>query len=465
MNFVHVYRVSRTYYASGIMSLLFFLQCLLVSPAFAQAESAKPYVFPEGFIWGSATAAYQVEGGIVNDWSMQGVDAGAAIDLWNTYPSDFDAFQKMGHTMYRMSLSWARIEPQKGQYDLEALAHYKKMLQALKARGIQPMVTLFHFTAPQWFAEQGGWTRAENVADFNRFVDKVSATFAEDVYYWNTINEPLVYAFRSYDEGEWPPFKKDRELALTVAKNLILAHGKAYRTVHKNDPLASVGFAKHVSILEPNWPLNPADQVMTSLQDYLFNFVFWEALKNGEMHLRIPGFKPIDIPFDPELQNTVDFIGVNYYSRYKVQATGKVLTPPDAPRTELNWSIAPQGMKTALQMANVYANVFKAPIIITENGLADHDDDVRPGFLVQHLKALHEAIEMGIPVVGYLHWSAIDNFEWTDGYGPKFGLMTSDRRWRPSAYLYQEIIQGNALPAEWVQKYPLVGEKTPLVIE
>lgn len=450
------------YRCLGMISAMLILQCVLAFPTFAEAEH---YSFPNGFMWGSATAAYQVEGGIKNDWSALGVDAGEAIDHWNTYASDFDELQKMGQTMYRMSLSWARIEPQKGHFDQRALDHYKQMFHALKSRGIQPMVTLFHFTAPQWFAEQGGWTKAQNVADFNSFVEKVSTTFSEDVYYWNTINEPLVYAFRSYDEGAWPPFKKDRELALEVAKNLILAHAKAYRTVHKNDSLASVGFAKHVSLLEPNWPLNPADQMMTSLQNYLFNFVFWEALKNGEMHLRIPGFKPIDIPFDKDLQNTMDFVGVNYYSRYKVEATGKTLTPLDAPRTELNWAIAPQGLKTALQMANTYAKYFKAPIIITENGLADHDDNVRPGFLVQHLKTLHEAIDMGIPVIGYLHWSTIDNFEWTDGYGPKFGLMTAERQWRPSAYLYQKIIQDNALPFEWVQKYPLVGEKTPLVIE
>lgn len=441
----------------------------LVASAFAAPDQAAPeaqdYRFPAGFLWGSATAAYQVEGGIVNDWTGYGVDAGAAVEHWQNYETDFDQLQKMGQTLYRMSLSWARIEPQPGQFDVAALAHYKKMFAALKQRGIQPMVTLFHFTAPQWFADKGGWTDARNVADFERFVTKVSDYFAEDVYYWNTVNEPLVYAFRSYDEGAWPPFQKDRELALTVAKNLVIAHGKAYRVVHAQDPVASVGFAKHVSILEPHWPLNPADQAMTALQSYLFNDLFWESIKTGRMDLRVPGFRPIQIAYDPELQNTLDFIGVNFYSRYEITATGANLKPNNAPRTELGWAITPEGMHKALHIAEPYARHFRAPIIITENGLADHDDNTRPGFLVHHLKAVHDAIQDGVPVAGYLHWSAIDNFEWTDGYGPKFGLMDRDRVWRPSARMYQRIIQDNVLPRDWLERYPLVGEKEGLVIE
>lgn len=439
------------------------LSSVFCSPLWAQGHSDA--VFPEGFMWGSATAAYQVEGGIRNDWTVAGVDAGEAVGHWQDYKKDFDALQAMGHTLYRMSLSWARIEPQPGQFDEAALQHYRKMLQALKQRHIRPMVTLFHFTAPQWFAEKGGWTRAENIADFERFVSRVSAYFAEDVYYWNTVNEPLVYAFRSYDEGAWPPFQKNREQALTVAKNLVVAHGKAYRIIHRQDPLASVGFAKHISVLAPHWPLNPADQAMTALQSYLFNDLFWQALKTGEMNLRIPGYRPIEIPYDPLLQNTVDYLGVNFYSRYYIEASGKNIVPPEAPKTELNWAISPEGFKTALQRATPYARHFRVPIIVTENGLADHDDNVRPGFLVHHLKAMHEAIAEGAPVAGYLHWSAIDNFEWTDGYKPQFGLMTRERVWRPSAYLYQEVIQKNALPFHWLAKYPLQGEKTPLVTE
>ncbi len=438
--------------------LYLFLSFTLCSPVLAAPPDSEILSFPEGFLWGSATAAYQVEGGIQNDWSAAGVDAGESVNHWQRYEEDFDALERMGHHMYRMSLSWARIEPQPGQFNEAALAQYQRMLRSLSQRGIVPMVTLFHFTAPQWFSKNGGWQKAENISHYLRFVNKVSAYFADDVYYWNTLNEPMVFAFRSYDEGEWPPFVKDRNVALTVARNLIVAHGKAYRIIHKHDAFAKVGFAKHISILDPHWPINPVDQIITRVQSDLFNHVFWQSIIKGELHLDVPGLEPQHIAFDPELKHSADFLGVNYYSRYKVRSSGKLLTPPDAPRTELNWAIAPDGMARALRMANTYAQQLHVPIIITENGLADADDDVRPGFLVHHLKAVHDAILAGVPVMGYLHWSLIDNFEWTDGYGPKFGLMNAQRQWRPSAKLYQQIIAKNALPAQWLNTYPLRGE-------
>lgn len=426
---------------------------LLLSQPLMGAAQAQNYTFPPGFLWGSATAAYQVEGGIQNNWSVAGLDAGQAVDHYRRYDEDYAAAEAMGQNFYRMSLSWARIEPRPGEFDPAALAHYRAMLQDLNHRGLQPMVTLFHFTQPIWFAERGGWTRPENRVYFAQFVKRVVQELGDQVYFWNTINEPLVYAFKSYDEGVWPPFQKDRSTALKVVKQLILAHAEAYRIIHAEDPLAAVGFAKNITLLQPNWPWNPLDQIMTHVQSYIFNEAFWDAIQQGQVELNIPGLEPVVVPYNEALYHSMDFIGINYYTRYLITASGAQRTLPGVPVTDLNWEIYPEGLLQVLRLANQHAQALQIPIYITENGLADRDDDQRPAFLVQHLYQVWRAIQEGIPVRGYLHWSLMDNFEWADGYEPRFGLMDAERHWRPSAHLYQEIIRQNGISAAEWQKY------------
>jgi beta-glucosidase len=213
--------------------------------------------FSPGFMWGTATAAYQVEGGINNDWSKAGLDAGEAVDHYRRYEEDFQAATEMGTNTYRMSVEWARLEPRPGEYNLEAVAHYRTMLRSLKAKGITPMVTLFHFTSPTWFAESGGWTQAENIQHYLRFTRFIVGELKDEVRWWLTLNEPLVYAFKCFDEGTWPPYQKSRPLALQVIKHLIQGHGEAYRIIHELDPDAKVGFAKNITLLQPHFPLNP----------------------------------------------------------------------------------------------------------------------------------------------------------------------------------------------------------------
>lgn len=428
---------------TGLIGILFFL---LTAPALAQE-----YTFPAGFLWGSATAAYQVEGGIQNNWSAAGLDAGLAVDHYRRYTEDFAAAEQMGQSMYRMSVEWARIEPQPGVFDQAALEHYHEMLVDLNQRGIQPMVTLFHFTLPVWFAEKGGFTEADNRSYYTRFVRKVVQELGDQVYFWNTVNEPLVYAFKSYDEGSWPPFEKDRNQALQVIKQLMLGHAEAYRIIHEEDPLAAVGFAKNITLLQPYWPLNPLDQIMTNAQSYIFNEAFWEAIYQGQVNLSAPGLKPVIIAYNSDLHHALDFIGVNYYTRYMITSTGAQKTLPNVPVSELNWEIYPEGLFDVLQLANKYAQKLKIPIYITENGLADASDKKRPAFLLQHLRQVWLAQQAGIPVQGYLHWSLIDNFEWADGFEAKFGLLDRERKWRSSARLYQEVIQHNGFSEKQFQ--------------
>ncbi len=441
-------------------STLILAASLLICGAFglgfkakAQTKPVTSEKFPAGFLWGSATAAYQVEGGIQNNWSAAGLDAGNEINHWERYEEDFDQAAAMGQKMYRFSIEWARVEPQPGQFDQAAIDHYRQILKALDRRGIQPMVTLYHFTLPQWFVERGGWEKAENIVHFKRFVRRIATELKDDVYYWNTVNEPMVYAFQSYNIGVWPPFKQDINLAMRVVQHLLLAHTEAYHAVHEIDPFAKVGFAKNITVLEPNWPWNPLDQIMTMIQNYLFNEAFWNAIETGQFNLSFPGLVPIKAAFNPRLKNSIDFIGVNYYTRYLVNSSGKTLTRPEVSLTELDWEIYPQGLYRALMLANTHAQKLRVPIIITENGLADAEDRIRAPFLVQHLHQVWQAIQEGVPVQGYLHWSLLDNFEWAEAYEAKFGLMDRDRKWRESARLYQQIIKDNGLSEQMLTEY------------
>ena len=430
------------------------LSLCLIQPPLQAAESTETLAFPPGFLWGTATASYQVEGGIDNDWSQAGLDAGPAVDHYQRYEEDFNALEQIGTRAYRLSLEWARLEPQPGQYNREALEHYRTMLKSLNRRGIQPMVTLFHFTLPPWFAARGGWTREENIADFVRFSRWVSHELKDEVNWWFTVNEPLVYAFKSYDAGAWPPFVKNRNLALKVIRHLILGHARSYRAIHAADPVAWVSFAKNISLLEPHWPGNPLDQLMTHLQSYLFNELFWEAITTGELHFSVPGLDPIELAPNAALRGSLDFVAFNYYTRYLIAADGGQRTRPNASVSDLNWEIYPEGMLKALRLAGKYAQRLKIPIIISENGLADARDDRRPAYLLHHLASIARARAEGIPVQGYLHWTLMDNFEWADGYAPKFGLLDRERQWRPSARLFQEIIRRNGFPAAWLTHPP-----------
>lgn len=397
-------------------------------------------VFPHGFLWGTATSAYQVEGGIINDWSQAGHDAGAAVGHAQHYRQDFQAAQSLGCNAFRLSLEWARLEPAEGVWNSAAEAHYLRVFEALRTLQLEPMVTLFHFTLPIWFAAKGGWTRPENVADFRRFVQRVAQRFGTCARFWVTLNEPMVYVFKSFDEGVWPPFVKDRALALQVFQNLLQGHTAAYLELHQALPQAQVGIAKNLTLLEPLRPWHPLDRLQAYFQDRIFNRAFVLALMQGQFEMFLPGTGQIKVPFVPEMKGSLDFLGVNYYTRFHVNAQGAHLTPPNRPRSDLGWEIYPEGLYKALQLAQ-HLTQNQLPLYITENGLADTQDQLRGPFLTAHLAQVAAALQAEIPLKGYFYWSLLDNFEWVEGYGPRFGLLDADRHWRPSAKLYQALIQ------------------------
>jgi beta-glucosidase len=440
-----------------VFSALATVVAALLSACYTRTDPAETppetLRFTPGFMWGTATAAYQVEGGIQNDWSKAGLDAGNAVEHYTRYEEDFTAAAQMGTNAYRMSVEWARIEPRPGEYDLAAVAHYRAMLRSLKSKGITPMVTLFHFTSPTWFAESGGWTRPDNIQHFLRFTRFIVGELKDDVRWWLTLNEPLVYAFKCFDEGTWPPYQKSRPLALQVIKHLIQGHGEAYRIIHDIDPDAKVGFAKNITLLQPHFPLNPLDHFVTGVQSYVFNEAFWEAIRQGQVDMNIPGLEPVKVPYSKALKGSLDFIGINYYTRYLVTATGAQITPANVKKSALGWEIYPEGLYEVLQKADRYSRDLGVPIVITENGLDDPQDQQRPEFLLAHLQQIWRAQQAGINVIGYMHWSLIDNFEWAEAFHPKFGLMDRDRQWRPSAHIYQQIATSNSLPGHLLKAH------------
>lgn len=381
--------------------------------------------FPEGFLWGTATSAYQVEGGIENnDWAKD-FPAGRACDHYNLYEKDFDLLKSLNQNAYRFSIEWSRIEPEEGKFDEKEIEHYKKVILALKERGVIPFLTLHHFTNPLWFAKKGGWENKKSVEYFCRFVEKIMSNFRGLVEFWMTFNEPQVLIDQGYLLGEWPPFKKNIFSAIKVFKNIKKSHQRAFEIIHKIDPDSKAGIVNTDAYFEPYQKDSVFDRVACFLVKYFSGDIFW-------------------------FRGYMDFLGLNYYQHarlqfhplkfYRIRNENKFLS-------DINWEIYPEGIFHVLKDLQKY----NLPIFITENGLADAKDKLRKDFIKDHLFWIHRAIQEGVDVRGYFHWSLIDNFEWAKGFEPRFGLIeidykTLERKLRPSALYFAKICKENQLP-------------------
>jgi beta-glucosidase len=414
------------------------------------------------FLWGAGTSAHQVEGGNDKndwwDWEMipgkirNGDRSGAACGHWERYEEDLDLLHSLGLDAYRFSIEWSRIEPEPGRYDDAALDHYRRVLLACRARGIAPMVTLHHFTNPRWFAALGGWEAQGNLPHFARFARLAGERFGDLVDLWITINEPEVLAFYGYDQGTWPPGVKDRSRALRVIANLLEAHALASMALREADRVdadgdgaaALIGVAKHWALLEPLRSWFPLDRLAAAIQHRVFDVAVARALRGDPIDLSILGARPVRRRVEA-LRGSSDFLGVNYYTRWMVSLFGK---DPRRARlgaevTDLGWEFYPEGLERAL----MECADFGLPLLVTENGIADAADRLRPAFIRESLAALDRARARGTDVRGYFHWSLLDNFEWNDGFQGRFGLHAVDfekadlpRSPRPSARVYAEEI-------------------------
>lgn len=411
------------------------------------------------FFWGAATSSHQVEGGNRHNdwwaWEQSGrlkFPSGDACDHFRRFHEDFELIASLGHNAYRFSIEWSRIEPEEGKWDFNALATYGEMIRVLRKKNIEPIVTLHHFTNPQWFAEKGGWL-LPNAADyFARYVRKVVETIGHDVNFWITINEPLIFLSHSYYLGVWPPGHHSFKDAIKVFENLLLAHIKAYQVIHwlyeaKFHHPVWVSIAKHILYSEPCRKYSLADRLTVFLRGWFFNDLFLRAAVSG--FLFFPGIFCKILPF----HHTLDFIGINYYSRHFVRFHGFAEEAAlfgsicdethhgseTIERNSLGWQVYAEGLYKTL----IHLKKFGLPLMITENGICTQDDEQRCRFIQTHLEAVRRA-QKKVPIMGYLYWSLLDNFEWDKGFDPRFGIVDVDfktfqRKVRKSAYVLGDI--------------------------
>lgn len=430
--------------------------------------------FPRGFLWGTATAAHQVEGNNTNNqwwqWEQDGHTngrSGLACDWWGgRWREDFDRAAEAGQNAHRLSVEWSRIQPAPDTWDEDALEKYRVILRGLRERGMTAMVTLHHFTDPLWLKEKGGWETEVVALLFERFVRKTVEALKEYCTLWCTINEPNVYALSGYANGAFPPGAHDLKRAIRVEASMLRAHAAAYRAIHEIQPEGRVGYALHFRPMAPKNKWSPLDVLMRNIRYEGINLAFPSAISTGVMK------SPIAKINIPEAKGTQDYLGLNYYTVDRISFhLGKpkdLFTHSDFPDDSdlsKNKFIAnvPQGFYDTLKWAvRTYPNT---PIIVTENGVEDADDHLRPRYLAQHVHQMWRAVNFNWPIKGYFHWSLVDNFEWERGWTQRFGLWALDpetqkRTRRPSADLYAAICKENGLSSEMVSKYcPEVFEK------
>jgi beta-glucosidase len=410
-----------------------------------------------------------VEGNNTNNqwwkWEEEGRCAGKsglACDWWGgRWREDFDRAAEGGQNAHRLSVEWSRIQPTPDTWDEDALEKYRAMLRGLKERGMTPMVTLHHFTDPLWLTERGAWETEEVVPLFEKYVRKTVEALKEYCTLWCTINEPNGYALNGYAESVagFPPGKKSLRLAMQVLANLIRGHAAAYRAIHEVQPEARAGFALYYRSFVPYRAWSPLDRLITNAFFAGVNNGFPSALAAGVMRT------PLGNVRIPEAKGTQDYFGFNYYTRDFVTFDptrpgtlfGRNFFRRDAEASENRFLASePEGMYEGLKW--ITRNFPGLPILVTENGVEDSTDRLRPRFIVEHLHQVWRAVNFNWRIKGYFHWSLVDNFEWERGWTQRFGLWALDettqkRTKRPSADLYAEICRENGISSEMVQKY------------
>jgi beta-glucosidase len=403
--------------------------------------------FPDGFAWGAASAAHQVEGGNWNnDWWAWEHDprspctepSGDACDHYHRFTSDFELYARLGHNAHRFSLEWSRIEPEPGEFSNAALDHYARVIDSLHDNGLTPFVTLHHFTSPRWVHAHGGWASEAIVDRFRRYSETVARRLGERIPFVCTINEPQIVAIAGYQGTGFPPGVGDRALFWPVTRNFIAAHAAALASFGEHAPSSRVGLVCAVS----DW--QAADEESRELRDRVHHRmvqVYYDALRTG-------------VVAGPSMEEEIaalggasDFVGVNYYSRTVLRRDeGVVAPPPGAEITQMGYEVVPDCFTPVL----VEAMTSGLPIYVTENGIGTADDRQRIRYIATHVAAVRRAIDEGADVRGYIHWCAMDNFEWTFGFARTFGLIecnrqTFERTPKPSAEYFAEICRTNAV--------------------
>ncbi|MBP9738285.1 glycoside hydrolase family 1 protein [Candidatus Saccharibacteria bacterium] len=406
--------------------------------------------FPKNFLWGASVSTHQVEGGNHNQWSVWELEtaqlksknaaqnykhlsnwqdiqdqatkpsnyvSGAAADHYNLYKKDFDIAKKLHFNALRSGIEWSRIEPAEGEFDLTAVEHYRVYFTELKKQGITPILTLWHWSFPDWFAKKGGFLKRKNVKYFVRYVDYIMSELGMDFQYIITINEPTVYTAMSYHERRWPPEESSLFKSYRVLRNLSLAHKQSYKRIKKLYPKSQIGIAHNCAYFYPG------DNSAISK----FSSWFAHAVSNKYFIDRVKRYQ--------------DFLGLNFY--FANRMLGTRVHNIETKRSDLGWDLQPDKLQPLL--ISLYKS-YNLPILVTESGVADEHDTYRQWWIAQSVKSMNGAIGNGVKMIGYIHWSLLDNFEWAEGLWPRFGLVavnynTQKREIRPSALWYAKLIR------------------------
>ncbi|MGA9526199.1 MAG: family 1 glycosylhydrolase [Myxococcaceae bacterium] len=413
-------------------------------------------VFPQSFTFGVATAAYQVEGHIENDWSEweqagrlkdPNQRCGRSVDHWNLFDQDVQLAKEVGCNAFRVSLEWARIEPNRGQFDENAIAEYHTRLRRMKATGVRPIVTLHHFTHPKWFHRETPWHEPGSVGVFRRYA-KVCAQILRGLdAIVVTFNEPMVLLLGGYIQGVIPPGIRDGRKAMQALANIARSHVAAREEILAECGRTQMGTTQNVLVFRPDRWWNPLDRALTRLASENYNYAFLRALTEGELRIFMPGLATTRERI-PGAKDSIDFVGLNYYTRAHLRF---VTRPPfvdfryrDVHKrglTHIGWEDYPEGFSQMILEAH---REFGLPVWITENGIDDREGTRRTQFLHNHWQQLLDATDKGADVRGYLYWSLMDNFEWLDGWGPRFGLYhvdfdTLERRPTPACNYFKRV--------------------------
>ena len=417
------------------------------------------FYFPEGLMLGVSSAATQIEGGETgsnwNDWYHRGhikdgANPAVADEHWERWEEDTRLMAQMGIRTYRFGVEWSRLFPEPHKPDEAAAEHYRREILAMKAQGIEPLLTIHHFSNPMWFEEKGAFACWENREDYLELVRFVVQRFGDLVSDYITINEPNVYATNGYCFGEWPPGHHSYRETFTVLSNMAWCHIKAYELIHSlrremGYTDTRVGFANHLRVFEPKNPANPWHRLCAKAARRLFQGAITEAMSLGRFRfpLRNRGRLPRG--------EYSDFNGINYYTRSTVAGLADG-TRDNSPRNDLNWEIYPQGLQ---ECAERLQKVLDRPIWVTENGTCDNEDRFRARYIYEHLKVLTES---GLPFERYYHWCFCDNFEWIEGSSARFGLVhvdyaTQQRTVKPSGEFYRGMIENKGVTASLYETY------------
>jgi beta-glucosidase len=419
---------------------------------------------PDGFLLGCASAAHQVEGGNRNDWTrferepgriVDGSISGIACDHWHRWPQDLEDLAAIGHNAHRFSMEWSRIEPEPGRLDAAALDHYVEVARRCAELGMEPMVTLHHFTLPLWLAERGGVLAAEAPARFARLAATCARALAGRVRWWITVNEPAILATLGYLLGEWPPGRHSLRGSFAALRALVAMHAAAAfalrEEARRQGVEVRVSIAHHYRGMRPERPERRLDRAAAAVPDWVLNRWFLLACRDGRLRPPVGWGQRVT-----GAAGSLDWLGVNYYTDDLVTLDRReprrlfIRQRPDPalPRSTYGWSIDAGGLRRAL--VRLWATE-RLPIVVTENGVADLDDELRPAYLVDHLAAVVDAVAAGVDVRGYLHWTALDNFEWAQGYSQRFGLFRVDRDTlarhpKPSVAVFARICRAGGIP-------------------